>query len=548
MIQPFVDPATLAGWLGDVALGRGELALLDAREQGTFSEGHLFRAVSVPLSRLELLLERLVPRRDTRMVWCDDDGGDLAATAAARAAHLGWTNGAVLAGGIAGWVAAGHQVYSGVNVPSKAFGELVEESYGTPRVSAGDLAARQAAGHDLVILDSRPMGEFRRRSIPGGIDCPGAELVRRVREAAPDPATTVVVNCAGRTRSIIGSQSLIDAGLPNPVYALENGTMGWELAGLTVATGVETEAPEPGPDARAWAREAAAAVGVRYGVTAVPWSRVEGWRAGTDRTTLVFDVRTGAEYQDGHPVGARHAPGGQLVQATDEYVGTLGARLVLVDDDGVRATMTAAWLRRLGWADCFVLEPGALASVDPLVSGPEPRPDLARTSVPTIKPADLYRRLEPGGSGAVVVDVDDSEKFRRRGHIPDAWWGIRSRLDQARARIGPARTVVLTSSDGTLARLAVADARAQWPDAEVMALAGGNKGWRHSGLEMEPGFDRATTSPDDRWYKPYEHAGAVADAMQGYLDWEVALVAQVAADPLVTFPDWSQGLAPPAGA
>ncbi|MFV0260548.1 MAG: rhodanese-like domain-containing protein, partial [Acidimicrobiales bacterium] len=309
MTRPSVDAATLAGWLSDVALGRGEFAVLDAREQGVFSEGHLFRAVSLPLSRLELLLERLVPRRDTRVVWCDDDGGTLAATAAARAAGRGWTNGAGLAGGIAGWVEAGHESYSGVNGPSKAIGELVEESYGTPRLAAGDLAARQAAGHDLVILDSRPMGEFRRRSIPGGIDCPGAELVRRVRETAPDPATTVVVNCAGRTRSIIGSQSLIDAGVPNPVFALENGTMGWELAGLTVATGVETEAPEPGPAARAWAREAAAAVGVRYGVTTVPWSQVEAWRADPERTTVVFDVRTEAEYTAGHPPGARHAPG-----------------------------------------------------------------------------------------------------------------------------------------------------------------------------------------------------------------------------------------------
>ncbi|MFV0259509.1 MAG: rhodanese-like domain-containing protein, partial [Acidimicrobiales bacterium] len=243
-------------------------------------------------------------------------------------------------------------------------------------------------------------------------------------------------------------------------------------------------------------------------------------------------------------------------QATDEYLGPLGARLVLVDDDGVRAKMTEAWLRRMGWIDTVVLTPGALDSIDPLVSGPEPRPDLARLSVPTIRPPDLAARLgvEPGSGppagpvedGLVIIDVDDSEKYRRRGHLPGAWWGIRSRLDEARAAIGDARTVVLTSSDGVLARLAVADAVAQWPDAEVAALAAGNKGWRHAGYDMEPGFDRATTTVDDRWYKPYEHAGAVAERMQGYLDWEVALVAKVAGDPLATFPDWSQGLPAPA--
>ncbi|WP_459655385.1 rhodanese-like domain-containing protein, partial [Achromobacter xylosoxidans] len=52
----------------------------------------------------------------------------------------------------------------------------------------------------------------------------------RAHGLAPDPKTTIVVNCAGRTRSIIGAQTLINLGVPNPVYALENGTQGWYLA------------------------------------------------------------------------------------------------------------------------------------------------------------------------------------------------------------------------------------------------------------------------------------------------------------------------------
>jgi 3-mercaptopyruvate sulfurtransferase SseA len=47
----------------------------------------------------------------------------------------------------------------------------------------------------------------------------------------------VIVNCAGRTRSIIGTQSLRNAGLPNPVYALRNGTIGWTLAGFDLERG-----------------------------------------------------------------------------------------------------------------------------------------------------------------------------------------------------------------------------------------------------------------------------------------------------------------------
>ena len=74
-------------------------------------------------------------------------------------------------------------------------------------------------------------------SIPTGISVPGAELVLRARELAPRPETTLIVNCAGRTRSIIGTQSLVNAGIPNPVYALRNGTIGWTLAGQELEHG-----------------------------------------------------------------------------------------------------------------------------------------------------------------------------------------------------------------------------------------------------------------------------------------------------------------------
>ena len=69
----------------------------------------------------------------------------------------------------------------------------------------------------------------------------------------------------------------------------------------------------------------------------------------------MFDVRDPTEYAAGHLPGAVYAPGGQLVQATDQYVGTLGARIVLVDDSEVRAVMTASWLKQMGWRDVFVL-------------------------------------------------------------------------------------------------------------------------------------------------------------------------------------------------
>ena len=135
------------------------------------------------------------------------------------------------------WADAGHELFSGVNVPSKAFGELVEHASATPSIDAAELDRLMRAGTDMVVLDSRPFDEYSRVSIPTGVNVPGAELVLRVHDMAPEPDTLVVVNCAGRTRSIIGAQSLINAGLPNKVMALKNGTMGWHLAGLKVARG-----------------------------------------------------------------------------------------------------------------------------------------------------------------------------------------------------------------------------------------------------------------------------------------------------------------------
>lgn len=526
-----IDVANLVDWLTDGA----ELAVLDAREQGVFLDSHLFHAACIPLSHLELLLPSRVPRPDTRIVWCDDGSSGLAERAAARAAELGWSNCSVLAGGTAAWAADGGELYAGVNVPSKAFGEYVEHTYGTPRMPAAEVKALLDENADMVILDSRPIEEFRNMSIPTGTDCPGAELVYRVKEVVDDPDTLVVVNCAGRTRSIIGSQSLINAGLENRVVALENGTMGWELAGFEVDRGREVHAPDPTAASRAWSEQATPEVAARFGVERIDHDQLSAWQADSSRTTYLLDVRTPEEYAEGHLPGSTSAPGGQLVQATDEYVATRNARLVLVDDSGVRATMTASWLRQMGWSDAVVLA-DALDG-QRLETGRPPRRSVG--PAPTIKVSDLADRLAADPESIVVIDVGTSLKYRNKGHLPGAWWGVRSRLDEARAAIGDAHDVVLTSTDGQLAKLAVPDAQQHWPDAEVLALAGGTKAWRHAGHDMEPGFTRPTTEADDVWYKPYDHDDeVVAQRMRDYLTWEIALVEQLDRDPTVSFPNF----------
>ncbi len=523
-----VSPAQLKAMLTD----GGELALLDVREQGVFGQGHLLLASCVPLSHLELRIADLVPWPGTRVVLVDEGAGDeLAEAAADRLAHWGYADVVLLEGGLAAWRDAGFEVFSGVNVPSKAFGEYVEHAYDTPRITADDLKARQDAGEPLVVLDSRPYDEFHRMSIPGGVDAPGAELVYRAHDQAPDPDTPIVVNCAGRTRSIIGTQSLINAGFPNPIVALENGTMGWHLAGFKVAKGATEVAALPSAAGLDHANAAAKRVAARFGVQQVSPETVAQWRADPgDHSLFLLDVRSPGEFALGHLPGSRNAPGGQLVQGTDEYVGVRNARIVLIDDTQVRATMTASWLIQMGWRDVHVLA-GGLSAGD-LTADPH-QPHIYGTPwLSLIEPAALNAALHDGK--ATVIDLDTSLVYRD-GHIPGAYWGVRSRLAAQISGVPAAPITVVTSNDGQLASLAAGEIAALRPDSEVFALAGGTQSWKDRDLPLEDGLNHPLGPHDDVQYKPYDREGGIEAAMQDYLKWEVALVEQIARDGCLVF-------------
>ncbi|MDE0693203.1 MAG: rhodanese-like domain-containing protein [Gammaproteobacteria bacterium] len=518
-----IAPAALKRML----LGESELALIDVREQGAFAEAHLLFAVCVPLSSMELVIGDLVPRNDTPVVVVAESADDdLGRRAWERLGVLGYTDVRVLAGGLAGWRARGLELFSGVNVPSKAFGEFVEETYGTPRVTAGQVKSMLDEGRDVVVVDSRPYDEYHRMNIPSSTDMPGAELALRIHDVAPDPGTFVVVNCAGRTRSIIGTQSLINAGIENRVAALKDGTMGWHLAGFELEHAATRVAPLPGDVGIAKALAAAERVAERFGVPNVERATVDEWRQEPGRTTYLLDVRSPDEYAEGHLPGFRNSPGGQLVQATDEYVAVRNARLVLADSEGVRAKMTASWLIQMGWEDVFVLEGGAGSGS--LVTGPW-QPTLRGTLADaTVTTDELAAHLD----AVTVIDLGPSPAYEQR-HIPGALWCVRARLGTALAEIPADDPVVLTSPDGTLARLALDEARE--PGHEVQALEGGTERWLAEGRAAETGLAGAIGATDDVWYKPYEHRGAQERFMRDYLTWEVALPGQIARDGTARF-------------
>jgi len=522
-----ISPATLKAWLRD---GK-ELAILDAREEGEFGAAHLFWAVPCPLSVAELRAPALLPRRDVRVV-CTDGGAGHAARLSAMLTRLGYTDVQVLGGGTPAWQAAGFEVFSGVNVPSKAFGEWVEHHYATPSVDAAELVAMQAAGADLLIVDSRPMAEFSRMSIPGGINVPGAELAYRVPAMLARPTTTVVVNCAGRTRSILGAESLRRAGLPNPVVALRNGTMGWELAGFRCETGrAERYAPgtpDDAPQSLSRARAFAQSTGVRW----IDAAQLAQLCTEADRTTYLFDVREAEEFAEAHLSGARHAPGGQLVQSTDTWVAVRHARIVLMDDTGTRAAMTAGWLRQLGGWDVFCLTGGIVGRVE---SG-MPRDRVARVAKPrTISVPDLAARL--AGGGACVVDLARSIAFRA-GHIPGAVWGLRTRLAEIAAHLPADRLAVIAGPHADIAALAAAELALLRP-APVAVLDGGTEAWAAAGFALTA--DRRVPADAEcvDWYlRPYDRNEGVQAAMHAYLAWEIDLMQAVARDGDAPFGAW----------
>ena len=358
-------------------LARDEIALIDVREESEFALGHPLFASQIPLRRIDAEARWRIPRTDTPVV-VYDNGEGLADKAVTRLQALGFTNVRELEGGLEGWKTAGYELFEDVNSYSKAFGELVEHRRHTPSLAAEEVNALIREKADIAILDARRYDEYNTMSIPTGVSVPGAELVLRARAVAPDPDTTIIVNCAGRTRSIIGTQSLINAGLPNPIFALRNGTIGWTLAGQSLETGQERAAPEVDVEGSEEARNKARNVAYRAGVKRISWAELDHLKAEAARTLYLYDVRQPAAYEKGHLPGFRNAQGGQLVQETDHYAPVRGARIVLSDDLGPRADMTASWLAQLGW-EVFVLEADFSGSLEtgpdsaPIPRGPEGR-------------------------------------------------------------------------------------------------------------------------------------------------------------------------------
>ncbi len=523
-----------AAKLKSLILARQELAIVDVREEGIYFDSHLLWASNIPLSQLELEVDALLPRRTVPIVVYDSGpaGQELAARRAKkRLEELGYSDVSTLIGGTAGWKDAGFELFSGLNVPSKTFGEYLLQQRKPPEILANDLYDRLQRQDSMVVLDSRPMDEYHAMSIPTAVDVPGAELVYRIFEIAPDPKTDVVVNCAGRTRSIVGAMSLINAEISNRVMLLKDGTMGWHLAGLKLDHSQTRVAPTPSPDSYEKASVAAARVARRFDVKTVDRETLEEWQRDESHTLYVFDVRTPEEFENKHLPGSHHVPGGQLVQTTDEFVAVQNARIVLVDDHRVRAIMTASWLLQMGHRHVYVLEE-PFEGVD-LETGKEQRTILGYEQCETLECGELKAVMQ-SGEPMLLVDLSSSRNFRIR-HIENAIWCIRQRLESALTLRQPIGLLVLTSEDGVLAHLAAADLAKSDGRQIVRVLNGGNQAWQSAGYPMTDGMEPRLTEVDDIWERPYDNEIGQEQRMKNYLEWEVQLMDQAIRDGTVHF-------------
>jgi rhodanese-related sulfurtransferase len=500
---------------------RQHVALIDVRETAEYNLAHIAGSCSVPRRLLEFRIEGLVPWRGARVVVCDDDGVR-AGLAAATMESMGYNDVSVLTGGLNRWVTEGEQTEWGVNVPSKDFGEKMLLQQDVPEVEPDELAAWIKDGRKIVLLDSRTPEEHHRACIPGSRSMPGAELGLRAWDLV-EPDTTVVVHCAGRTRSIIGAGTLRRLGLPN-VYALKNGTMGWQLAGLELEIGSDRlELPEPAPhsvaEAEARARKVAEAEGVRY--VGVDEARDILGRAGSE-TVYAFDVRTDGEYAAGHISGFAWVPGGQAVQATDNFVAITGGTLLFACDGIVRSSMTASWFRQMDHPNVYVLEGGTeawqAAGLDLEQGMPGEAPygfDPARRRVEMLIPERAREFI--GHEGPVVLFVGASDEFSR-GHITGSKWLSRSWLEPRIAESAAEdKSIVVTCADGVHSVLA-ASTLLDLGYKGTRALAGGVEAWRKAGYAVSTGLEGVADAPND--VLPVRRSYA---EMLNYLRWEEQL-------------------------
>jgi rhodanese-related sulfurtransferase len=509
-------------------------ALVDVRERSEYALDQILGAVPIPRGLLEMRIGAIVPWGDVPViVYCDD--GYRSSRAAETLEQIGYRDVSVLDGGINAWKDAGYETHYGVNVIGKDYGEKVAVQNGIVQLTPQQVQEMRER-ENVFILDSRTSEEFEKSHVPGAYSVPGGELPVKVLGLLEQPENKdakIVVNCAGRTRSILGADILRRMGLSD-VYALENGTMAWTMAGLDLEHGPARDLDAPQPEA---ARQRAAEFAENFAREEdVSGISVEDLRQLKDQNSwhYVVDVRLPEEYAQGHIPGAISCPGGQLANALDEYIGVRQARFVCVSNGTTRAKIGAALCKRIGYPDVVYLDGGLDAWREQVGELETARPasvilglSEARKAVETISPANLKAWLN-SDQPPRIMDVRRSSEFADR-HIPGSTWIPRGDLERRIERYFPERStdLVVVSNSGERATLAVVTVQSM-DYQRVAVLDRGLDGWQEAGFETEEGLEGADVTLQeakedaDLVNRPNALARSRED-MIAYLEWETRL-------------------------
>lgn len=506
--------------------GAKECALLDIREHGLYGEGHPFLSVHCPYSDFEQMVVALVPNRHVSVILLDNGDG-ISELAADLLKQMGYRQVSILRGGAPAWAAAGYTLYKGVNLPSKTLGELIEHHDHPQIISPEILHQWQTEGRPLHFFDCRPPNEYDKMTVPGARCVPNGELAHRLAAVVTNDSDPIVVTCAGRTRGLIGASGLQRLKLNNPIYALENGTQGWALSGFTLNRGNGSpEMPALSQSELEASRQLADTLIAAEKLVCIDAAMFTELAHDQNRTLYLVDVRSLTEFKAGHLPHAVHAWSGQIAQAADLTIGVRRARVVLSDDTGMRAAIAAIWLRALNYEVYIIRETNSGAL-----------PTDWRENAPARPPVDLLKRipvssaiLQISGSGAQVIDIRNSQAFRR-AHIPGALWANRARLDV----IPNDCPLILCADDAVAADYLARDLRSRGATINGL-LEGGLAAWQSAGQPIAATPDQPADGEciDFLFFVHDRHDGNL-DAARRYLEWETGLIAQLDPEELQSF-------------
>ena len=507
-----ITPETVRSWISD----KEEVAFIDVREIGQHTNGHPFFSISIPYSLFEFNIKILVPNKQTRVILIDNNNGisDLVYNIAHQ---MGYSNISIIEGGVEEWVSAGYKLFDGINVPSKSFGELIEKYFHTPSITAKELAQKQKNNENYIVIDGRPFLEYNKMSIPKSICCPNAELFFRVSSYIKDINTEIIINCAGRTRSIIGAQTLIDFGIKNKVKALENGTQGWFLSELSLDHNKNKYLEVLPNDLEIQQlQNKVLKLTNDLNIDLINLKKAQQLIIDKKKSTFIFDVTTSKTIST-KPGTIMNVPGGQLIQATDKYIGVWKATVILVDDgDLIRAGTTSFWLKKMGY-EVYILKEGLLKAQTLKFTK---EIDHKLIDLDFINLEDLVKIKKQ-----ILYDIRSSKDFCKM-RIKNSIWLNRAHLYRKKTKTDD--PIIIITDNLEKASLIVKDLKQKDKGAIIKVYK-----WNQNEITSYPSLIDVTIETlseqnniDFNFHTHMRHNGNKEHAKQ-YLEWEINLVSKM---------------------